>query len=174
MQFTSPYSEWSSVSLAWKVKSEVAQSCPTLSDPMDYSLPGSSVHGIFQARVLEWGGIAFSKQQLHCGLNDRAWCSKLSGRACGGGGWGVLMQIVVHSVMSNSLRPHGLQHTRLPCPSPSPRVCSNSCPVSWWCHPTISSCVVPFSSCLQSFPESGSFLISWLFASGSQSIGLQL
>ena len=75
------------------------------------------------------------------------------------------------SVVSNSLRPHGLQHARLPCPSPSPRACSNSCPLSRWCHPTISSSVVPFSSCLQSFPASGSFLMGQLFASGGQSIG---
>ena len=66
--------------------------------------------------------------------------------------------------------PHGLQHARLPCPSLSPRVCSNSCPLSWWCHATISSSVVPVSSCLQSFPASGSFPMSWLFASGGQSI----
>ena len=64
------------------------------------------------------------------------------------------------SVMSDSLRPHGLQHTRLPCPSPTPGACSNSHPSSWWCHPTISSSVVPFSSCLQSFPASGSFPMS--------------
>ena len=76
-----------------------------------------------------------------------------------------------HSVMSNSLRPHGLQHARLPCPSPTPRACSNSCPSSWWCHPTISSSVVPFSSCLQSFPASGSFPLSQFFESGGQSIG---
>ena len=75
------------------------------------------------------------------------------------------------SVVSDSLRPHGLQHTRLPCPSPTPRACSNSCPSSWWCHPTISSSVVPFSSCLQSFPASGSFQMSQFFASGGQSIG---
>ena len=61
------------------------------------------------------------------------------------------------SVVSESLQPHGLQHTRLPCPSPSPRVCSNSCPLSWSCHPTISFSVTPFSSCLQSFPALGSF-----------------
>ena len=76
------------------------------------------------------------------------------------------------SVMSNSLQPHGLQHVRLPCSSPSPEACSNSCPLSWWCHPTISSSVVLFSSCLQSFPALGSFLMSWLFASGGQSIGV--
>ena len=75
------------------------------------------------------------------------------------------------SAISDSLQPHGLQHTRLPCPSPSPRACSNSCPSSWWCHSTILSSVAPFSSCLQSFPASGSFLMSWLFASGGQSIG---
>ena len=74
------------------------------------------------------------------------------------------------SVMSNSLLPHGLQHARLPCPSPTSRAYSNSCPLSWWCHPTISSSVVPFSSCLQSFPASGSFQMSQLFASGGQSI----
>ena len=75
------------------------------------------------------------------------------------------------SVMSDSLRPHGLQHTRLPCPSPTPRACSNSCPLSRWCHPTISSFVITFSSCLQSFPASGSFLMSQPFSTGGQSIG---
>ena len=73
--------------------------------------------------------------------------------------------------MSDSLRPHGLQHTRLPCPSLSPGACSNSCPLSRWCHPTILSSVVPFSSCVQSFPASGSFLMSQLFPSGGQRIG---
>ena len=75
------------------------------------------------------------------------------------------------SVLSDSLRPHGLQHARPPCPSPTPGVYSNSCPLSWWCHPTISSSVVPFSSCLQSFPSSGSFPMIQLFTSGGQSIG---
>ena len=75
------------------------------------------------------------------------------------------------SVMSNSLLPHGLQHTRPPCPSPTPRAYSNSCPSSCLCHPIISSSVVPFSSCLQSFPVSGSFPMSQFFASGGQSIG---
>ena len=76
----------------------------------------------------------------------------------------------IRSVVSDSLQPHGLQHARLPCPSPFPRACSNSCPSNWWCHPTISSSVIPFSSCLQSFPASGSFPVSPLSASGSQSI----
>ena len=67
------------------------------------------------------------------------------------------------SVISNSLQPHGLQHSRLPCPLPIPRAYSNSCPSSQWCHPTISSSVIPFSSCHQSFPASGSFLVSQFF-----------
>ena len=75
------------------------------------------------------------------------------------------------SVVSDSLWPHGLQHARLLCPSPSPEACSNSCPLSWWCHPTILSSVVPFFSCLHSFPASESFLTSQLFAVGGQSIG---
>ena len=77
-----------------------------------------------------------------------------------------------HSVVSDSLRPHELQHARPPCPSPTPRVYSNSCPLSLWCHPTISSSVIPFSSHLQSFPASGSFQMSQLFTSGGQSIGV--
>ena len=74
------------------------------------------------------------------------------------------------SVVSDSLRPHEQQHARLLCPSPSPRVCSDSCPLSWWCRPTISSSVTPFSFCPQSFPASGSFPVSRLFASWGQSI----
>ena len=77
----------------------------------------------------------------------------------------------VQSVMSDSLWPHESQHARPPCPSPTPRVYSNSCPSSQWCHPAISSSVVPFSSCPQSLPASGSFPVSQLFASGGQSIG---
>ena len=76
------------------------------------------------------------------------------------------------SVVSDSLWPHELQHTRPPCPSPTPGVHPNSCPLSQWCHPTISSSVVPFSSCPQSFPASGSLPMSQLFTSGGQSIGV--
>ena len=76
------------------------------------------------------------------------------------------------SVVSNSLWPHESQHARPSCPSPTPGVYSNSCPSSRWCHPTISSSVVPFSSCPQSFPESGSFPMSQLFAWGGQSTGV--
>ena len=93
-----------------------------------------------------------------------------------GSGW-VITLLWFSSVKSLSqscltLQPHGLQHARLPCPSPTPRACSNSCPLSWWCYPTISSSVVSFSSHIQSFPASGSFPMSQLFASGVQSIGV--
>ena len=77
-----------------------------------------------------------------------------------------------HSVTSDSLRSHESQHARPPCPSPTAEVHPNSCPLSWWCHPTISSSVIPFSSCPQSFPPSGSFQMSQLFPSGAQSIGV--
>ena len=82
------------------------------------------------------------------------------------------VQSFSHSVMSNSLWPHGLQHARIPCPSPTPGVHSNSCPLSGWCHPTILPSVMPFSSHLQSFPASAYFQMSQFFASGGQSIGV--
>ena len=81
-------------------------------------------------------------------------------------------EVVLNSVAQLCLTLWSLQHARLPCPSPTPRVYSNSCPLSWWCHPTISSSVVPFSSCLQSFPASGSFLMSQSLASGGRRIGV--
>ena len=76
-----------------------------------------------------------------------------------------------HSVMSDSLQPHRLQHARLPCPSPTLRACLNSYPLSWWCHPTISTSVIPFSSCLQFFSTTRSVLMNQLFISGGQSSG---
>ena len=79
---------------------------------------------------------------------------------------------VTHSVMPDSMQLYGLQHARLPCTSLSPGPCSNSCPLSQWCHSTISSSVIPFSSCLQTFPASRSFPVSWLFVSDGQSIGV--
>ena len=85
---------------------------------------------------------------------------------------GVLIVQFSHSVMSDSLLPHGLQHASLPCSSPSPRAYSNSCAQSQWCHPTVSSSVCPFSSSLRSFPASGSFPMSQFFTSGGQSIGV--
>ena len=101
-------------------------------------------------------------------------CRMLSmGYTVGPRGLSIYMYVYVCAklLQSESLRPHGLQHARPPCPSPTPGVCSNSCPSSRWCDPTISSSVVPFSSCLQSFPTSGSFPMSQVFPSGSQSIG---
>ena len=77
-----------------------------------------------------------------------------------------------HWVMSDSLPPHGLQHARPPCPSPTPGAYSNSCPLSQWCHPTVLSSVVPFSACLQSFPASESFQVSQFFTLGGQNIGI--
>ena len=85
---------------------------------------------------------------------------------------GFLFDVVQSLSLSNSLSPHGLQHARLSCSSLSPRVCLNSCPLSWWCYLTISSSTVPFSSCLQSFPASGSIQMSQFFTSGSQIIGV--
>ena len=83
-----------------------------------------------------------------------------------------MLLLFSHSVMSDSLQPHGLQHARPPCPPPSPGVYSNSCLLSQWCHPTILSSVVIFSSCIQSFPASGSFQMSQFSTSGGQSIGV--
>ena len=95
----------------------------------------------------------------------------------GGHGYKVLRELLLVvvfgcSVISDYLQSHGLQHARLPCPSPSPGACSNSCPLIPWCHPTASCSVIPFSSCLQSFPISGSILMSQLFASGGQITGV--
>ena len=120
------------------------QLCSTLCDPKDYSLPGSSVHENFQERILKWVAISYSK-----------WSS-----------------VQFSSVVSNSLRPHESQHARPPCPSPSPRVHSDSRPSSRWCHPAISSSVIPFSSCPQSLPASESFPMSQLFPWGGQSTGV--
>ena len=82
----------------------------------------------------------------------------------------IYLLLFSHSTVYDSMQPHALQYTRLPCP-PSPGACSNSCPLSWWCHPTISSFVIPFFSCFQSYPASGSFPVIQFFTSGGQSIG---
>ena len=122
---------------------------------MDGSPPGSSVHRILQARILEWVAISFSK--------DGKWIMSLRE--------GAFCVTVSLSVMPDSLQPYGVQHARVPCPSPTPRACSNSCPLSRWCHPTISLSVIPLSSCLQSFPAPRSFPVSQFFTSGGQRIG---
>jgi len=153
----------------------VAQSCLTLCDPMDCSLPGSSLHGILQARLLE--RIAISSSRGFFRLRERTCISSIAGGFFTTEPQGKPPKEMVQfsfSVVSDSLWPHGLQHTRPPCPSPSPEACSKSCPLSWWCHPTISSSVIPFSSCLQSFPASVSCPISQFFASGSQRFGVSV
>ena len=122
---------------------------------MDCSPPGSSVHGISWARILKWVAVSFSRGSSL--LRDQTRVSSVQFSCL---------------VMSKSLWPHGLQHASLPCPLPAPEAYLNSCPLSWWCHPTISSLVIPFSSCLQSFPASKSFPRSQFFASGGQSIGV--
>jgi len=133
-----------------QVTSVISDSC----DAMDGSQPGSPVPGILQARTLEW--VARRRNYFYySALNS-------------------ILNLVQFScsVMSDSLRPHESQRARPPCPSPTPRVYSDSCPLSWWCHPAISSSVVPFSSCPQTIPASGSFPMSQLFAWGGQSIGV--
>ena len=129
---------------------------------MDCSPTGSSVRGIFQARILEWIAIVFSK--------GFSWPKNWTPVSCIAGSVFIITgkpMLFSCSVVSNTLL---LQQTGLPCPSPSPKACSNSCPLNRWCHPTVSSSVIPFSSCLQSFPASGSFPVCQLFASGGQSI----
>ena len=99
-------------------------------------------------------------------------CSHLCGRKCTIYLLSSLFLLLFsHQVVSNSFRLSRLQHARLPCSVPRSRVCPSSCPLNLWCHPTISSSVIPFSSCLLSFPESGSFPMSWFFVSSAQSLG---
>ena len=167
---------------------------------MDCNPPGSSIHGISQARILEWVVISFFRGSFR--LRDRI-CVSCVGRwivyhwatrealhwddvasKCQFGKnwwqssdqWKVCVSLVSvqfsHSVMFNSLRPHELQHARSPCPSPTPGVHSDSRTSSRWCHPAISSSVIPFSFCPQSLPGSGTFPKSQLFAWGGQSIGV--
>ena len=165
-----------------KSESEVAQSRLTLGDPMDCSLPGFSVHGIFQARVLEWVAISFSKGSSW--PRDRTQVSCIAGRC-------FTLQFKKRkekeltfssvqfssvqfscSVVSDSLPPHESQHARPHCPSPTPRVHSDSRPSSQWCYPAISSSVISFSSCPQSLPALESFPMSQLFTWGGQSTGV--
>ena len=139
------------------------RSCPTLYDPVDYSPPGSSVHGILQAGILAWFAMPSSRELSNPGIEPVSLTSPVLARgffsSCPAreGQLDVVVQPLSHV---------HLQHARPPCPSPSPEwACSNSCPLCQWCHPTISSFVVSFSSCLQSFSASGSFPMSRLFAS---------
>ena len=134
---------------------------------MDYNLPDSSVHGISQARIQEWVAISFSRELPDPGIElCLMHCRQILYHGTTRGAM-LYLRTGCCSVSQSCLTlwPYGLQHARLP------RVCQNSCPLSWWCYPAISSSVVPFSFCLQSFPASGSFLMNWLFISGSQRIG---
>ena len=154
--------------------------CLTLCNALGCSLPGSSVHGIPQARILEWVAVPFlqdifpTQQFNQCLLRLPLLADVFFSMSAI---WQVPLNTYIYvqssrSVMSDSLRPHESQHARPPCPSPTPRVYSNSCPSSRWCHPAISSSVVPFSSCPQSLPVSESFPMSQLFAWDGQSIGV--
>ena len=157
-----------------------------LCSPMDCSPPGSSVHGI--PRQEYWSGIPTPGDLPNPGIEPTSlhllhWQVYSLPLAPSGNPQYKTKTMYIytcqtlsvhfsHSVVSNSLRPHGLQHTRLPCPSPTPGASSHSYLLSQWCHPTISSSVIPFSSYLQSFPASGSFPVSQFFVSGSRSVGV--
>ena len=154
----------------------VAHPCPIPCIPMDGSPPDSCVHGILQERILECVAIPFFRvsswprdqtQISHIlDIFFTIWATReAQQKTILYSKWSYGSVQFCHSVVSNSLQPHGLQHTRPPCPSPTPRVYSNLCLLSQWCHPTISSSVIPFSSHLQSFPASGSFPMSQFFAS---------
>ena len=162
----------SSITNKGEGEGEVAQLCPTLCDPMDCNLPGFSIHGILQARILEWVTISFSRGSSW----PRDWtrASSIGGRRFNlwatreapttykvMSKWSIVRNVVLSvvnkltytsvqfscSVMSDPLQPHELQHARPPCPSSTPGVYPNSCPSSRYCHPIISSSVIPFSSC---------------------------
>ena len=149
--------------------------CPTLCDPIDCSPPGFSVHGISQTRILEW--VAISSPGDLPGSRIEPMSPALAEGFFPAEPPGKPFIHITHShkysqvsdhssaqlspsVASDPLQPHGLQHARPPCPSPTPRAHSDSCPSSQRCRPTVSSSVVPFSSCLQSFPASGYFPMS--------------
>ena len=162
--------------LFWQGKVLVAQSCLTLCHPMDCSWPSSSVCGISQARILEWAAISSSKgsswpKDWTCLSYNvgKFFTTKPPGKPKLYYTFSSVQ--FSQSVVSDSLRPHESQHSRPPCPSPSPGVHSDSHPLSQWCHPTISSSVIPFSSCPQSLPASDSFPMSQLFTWGGQSTG---
>ena len=135
---------------------------------MDCSQPGSSVHGTLQSRILEWVASHFSRGSSW--FRDQTWVSCIAGRFFTI--WATSSFQFSRSVVSDSLWPHESQHARPPCPSPTPGVHSDSCPSSQWCHPAISSSVVPFSSCPQSLPAPESFPMSQLFTWGVQSTGV--
>ena len=146
------------------VGAQSLQSCLILWDPMNCSPPGSSVHGILQARILEWVAIRSSRgSSWPRDWTHISWVSCIVGKLfTHWATWEASVQFS-RSVVSDSLRPHGLQHARLLCRSPTPGAYSNLCPLSHWCHPTISSSVVPLSSCLQFSQHEG--LFQWVGSS---------
>ena len=159
----------------------VAKSCPTLCRLIGWRPPvncswdfpvkntGVGCHFLLQGIFPTQG---LNSHLLHCRRILYHWATRKAQilKHCSISSYRYLL-LFSCSVLSNSLWLHELQHARLPCPSLLPSVCSESCPLSQRCHPTISSSVTPFSSCLQSFPASRSFPVSWLFASGGQNIG---
>ena len=151
---------WEVHNIYHESESEVAQSCRTLCDPMEYSLTGSSVHAIFQAWVLEWDAISFSTARRQFTIWATREAQYLSSDQ------------INRSVLSDSLWSHESQHTRPPCLSPTPGVHWDLRLSNQWCHPAISSSVVPVSSCPQSLPISESFPMSQLFTWGGQSTGV--
>ena len=156
---------------------QLLQLCPNVCDPLDGSPPGSSVNGILQARILEWVSMPFFQEIFPIQGSNQCFLHLLHCRQILDH-WGIRedrMQNGVqfsHSAMSDSLQPHGLQHTRLPCPSETPGAYSNSYPSSQWCHPTISSSSPFRPARLQSCPASRFFPMSQFFTSGGQSIGV--
>ena len=152
--------------------SSVTLLCPTLCNFMDCSMPGFPViHCLLEFAQIHVHNNICTKNNNN---NNKEYCEnmwKLKATECF---WVIPFLLarvqLVQSLSRVRLKPHGLQHPRLPCPLPTPRAYSNSCPSSRWCHPTISSSVVSFFSCLQSFPAPGSFPMSQLFASDGQSM----
>ena len=152
--------------LPWS-KVQLLSCVQLLATIMGCSLPGSLVHRFFQTSVPEWVAISYSRRSSQ--PRNQTWVSRTTGRRFTV--WATRQAILClssvqfsRSVVCDSLRPHESQHARPPCPSPTPGVHSDSCPSSPWCHPAISSSVVPFSSCPQSLPASESFPVSQLFA----------
>ena len=140
-------------------------------DSMDFSPPGSSVHGISQARELEWVPFPSPEDLPSPVIKLRSPALQVNSLPTELPGKPIYQLLCSHWIMSDSLWSHGLQYTRLPCPSLSSGVCSNLCPLSWWCHLAISPSATPFSFCLWSFPASRSFPRCQLFSSSGQSFG---
>ena len=144
----------------------------SLPSPWKIAIPISTINKKKQAQWLYWLNQKSSMIVYKCTYEDSGTGylkSRLYWLLC----MGLFSSVQFSpSVVSNSLQPHGLQHTRPPSPSPTPIVYSNSCPLSWWCHPTISSSVIPLSFCLQSFPASGSFQMSQFFVADGQNVSI--